>query len=76
MRIYVTRAPTVPLTSYDTKRSSHLNAELVEKSQLDTNLVFECNRLHPKSTCVSKFIERCVRIFFSRILRNFQFESK
>ena len=25
MSIHVTRAPTVPLTSYDTKRSSHLN---------------------------------------------------
>ena len=24
MSIHVTRAPTVPLTSYDTKRSSHL----------------------------------------------------
>ena len=24
MRIHVTRAPTVPLTSYDTKRQSHL----------------------------------------------------
>ena len=27
MSIHVTRAPTVPLTSYDTKRSSHLNFE-------------------------------------------------
>ena len=25
MSIHVTRAPTVPLTSYDTKRRSHLN---------------------------------------------------
>ena len=25
MSIHVTRAPTAPLTSYDTKRSSHLN---------------------------------------------------
>ena len=27
MSIHVTRAPTMPLTSYDTKRSSHLNDE-------------------------------------------------
>ena len=27
MSIHVTRVPTVPLTSYDTKRSSHLNVK-------------------------------------------------
>ena len=34
MSIHITRAPTVPLTSYDTKRSSHLNELVVTFSAL------------------------------------------
>ena len=41
MSIHVTRAPTVPLTSYDTKRSSHLklklNASITESRNEETN---------------------------------------
>ena len=29
MSIHVTRAPTVPITSYDTKRSSHLKEKVI-----------------------------------------------
>ena len=32
MSIHVTRAPTVPLTSYDTKRSSHLKEKMWKPS--------------------------------------------
>ena len=37
MSIHVTRAPTVPLTSYDTKRSSHLK-EIVGEAHSEFKL--------------------------------------
>ena len=45
MSIYVTRAPTVPLTSYDTKRSSHLK---LKRDSRWTFYVLRINSYHFK----------------------------
>ena len=45
MRIHVTRTPTVPLTSYDTKRSSHLKVTLISTIEGSNAIIAETRGL-------------------------------
>ena len=56
MSIHVTRAPTVPLTSYDTKRSSHLNSFKRPLKNRESNPLFNISRFENINCCFSAIV--------------------